>query len=84
MVERNAGEAIGFTNEMYQHVGATIVETAKEVYKIADMIVKVKEPQLNEYPLLREDQILFTYLHLAPDLQQTEALMSSGVACCCI
>ncbi len=77
LVETNAGAKIGFTDEMYRHAGATIVEHARDVYK-ADMIVKVKEPQVSEFPLLREGQVLFTYLHLAPDPVQTKALIDSG------
>ena len=56
-----------------------LIDTAKEVYDIAEMIVKVKEPLPQEYDLLREGQTLFTYLHLAPDAEQTEALLSRGV-----
>ncbi len=78
MVEHNAGEAIGFTNELYQQAGAHVVETAEQIFNDAEMIVKVKEPQLNECNMLREGQILFTYLHLAPDPKQAEALMKSG------
>lgn len=76
-VETNAGSAINFTDELYREAGATILSSAKEVYEIAEMIVKVKEPQPSEYDLLREGQILFTYLHLAPDPKQTEALIKS-------
>lgn len=78
LVEHNAGAGIGFGDEHYREQGIEVVGTAAEVYERADMIVKVKEPQPQEYPLIRENQILFTYLHLAPDLEQTEALMASG------
>ncbi len=78
LVETGAGSKIGFSDEMYKENGATIVSSAKDVYT-ADMIVKVKEPQASEYSLLREGQILFTYLHLAPDPEQTKALVESGV-----
>lgn len=77
LVEKGAGEKIGFTDSMYLANGAIIVESPKEVYS-ADMIVKVKEPQPTEYKLLKEGQILFTYLHLAPDPVQTQALVESG------
>ena len=75
VVETNAGVGIGFSDEDYINVGATISETAKAIFDAADMIVKVKEPQPVECAMLREGQILFTYLHLAPDLPQTEALV---------
>jgi len=77
IVEHDAGLGIGFTDEHYKDAGVTVVTSAEEVYAQADMIVKVKEPQSSEYGLLREGQILFTYLHLAPDLKQTEALIKS-------
>ncbi len=78
VVEHNAGFAIGFPDEMYQAVGATILDTAPEVFAKADMIVKVKEPQPVECEMLREGQILYTYLHLAPDPVQTQGLIKSG------
>ena len=78
-VQKSAGVASGFTDEEYAAAGATLLDTAKEVYDIAEMIVKVKEPLPQEYDLLREGQTLFTYLHLAPDAEQTEALLSRGV-----
>lgn len=77
-VETKAGTQIGFTDEMFQAAGARIVASAKDVYQ-AEMIIKVKEPQESEYPLLKEGQILFCYLHLAPDPVQTEALVKSKV-----
>lgn len=80
-VQRNAGNAIGLTDEMYHFAGAEILETAAEVFAGADMIVKVKEPQPEECAMLRENQILFTYLHLAPDPKQTMALIDSGAIC---
>lgn len=79
LVEKNAGEAIGFSDESYKQAGAEIVETASEVFAQADMIVKVKEPQPNECKMLRPGQVLFTYLHLAPDPIQAELLVASGV-----
>jgi alanine dehydrogenase len=78
IVEQNAANAIGFSDDCYREQGVEIVESAEDVYGRADMIVKVKEPQPSEYELLREGQILFTYLHLAPDLPQAKALMRSG------
>jgi alanine dehydrogenase len=68
-VENNAGEGSGFSNALYEKAGATIVKTASEIYKDADMVMHVKEPQPEEYDLIREDQIVFTYLHLAADEQ---------------
>src|SRR3990167_7391372 len=70
MVEHNAGFAINFFDENYIEAGAKIASCAAEIFSTADMIVKVKEPQPSEYPLIRRGQVLFTYLHLAPDLQQ--------------
>ncbi len=78
IVQHNAGEAINFTDDAYLAMGAKIADTIEEVYAQADMIVKVKEPQSSEYKLLREGQVLFTYLHLAPDPKQAEALIQSG------
>lgn len=78
-MEKNAGLASGFPDEEYVAYGAEILETAKEVYDIADMVVKVKEPLEQEFDLLREGQILFTYLHLAPDPVQTQALLKKKV-----
>ncbi len=81
LVEHEAGAGIGLSDSDYQQAGATLVELASDVFAQADMIVKVKEPQLAERAMLRPDQILFTYLHLAPDLEQTKALMASGAIC---
>jgi alanine dehydrogenase len=78
IVQRCAGEGIGISDEEYQRAGATITETAAEVFRTADMIVKVKEPQVNECKMLRPGQVLFTYLHLAPDPEQTQLLQESG------
>lgn len=78
LVETGAGAAINFTDADYQEAGAQIAANAQEVFQKADMIVKVKEPQAVECAMLREDQILFTYLHLAADKPQAEALMKSG------
>ena len=78
IIETNAGMGAGFTNEDYIAAGARIVDTAEEVFATADMIVKVKEPQAVERKMLREGQLLFTYLHLAPDPEQTHDLLESG------
>ncbi len=79
LVETGAGLGIGATDAHYRGAGATIVETAAELFEAADMIVKVKEPQAGERAMLRRGQILYTYLHLAPDPEQTAELMASGV-----
>ncbi len=76
-VETNAGAGIGLSDEEYMRVGATILPTAEAVFETADMIVKVKEPQPQECKMLKEGQILFTYLHLSADLSQTEGLIKS-------
>ncbi len=81
IVETNAGGGIGFSNADYEAAGATILGTAAEVFEKADMIVKVKEPQPQECAMLREGQLLYTYLHLAPDPGQTKALVESGAVC---
>ncbi len=78
-IEQGAGVCSGFSDPEYAAVGAEILDTAKAVYDSADMIVKVKEPLPEEFDLLREGQILFTYLHLAPDAEQTEALLNKKV-----
>ncbi|MCB1984237.1 MAG: alanine dehydrogenase [Burkholderiales bacterium] len=78
MVQKNAGLAIDLDDSRYQAAGAEIVESAEEIYARAELIVKVKEPQSTELGLLRAGQILFTYLHLAPDPEQTEGLLESG------
>ncbi|SFU31021.1 alanine dehydrogenase [Pseudoduganella namucuonensis] len=81
LVQKNAGAAIGLTDAMYASSGATIIDTAAEIFARAEMIVKVKEPQPQECAMLRENQILYTYLHLAPDPEQTKALVKSGAVC---
>lgn len=78
IVETNAGAGIGMTDADYTAAGATVVDSAREVFGRADLIVKVKEPQLAECKMLRRNQVLFTYLHLAADRAQTEALVKSG------
>ena len=78
MIETNAGAGIGIDDDAYRAVGAEVVGSPEEVFAAADMIVKVKEPQPSEYTLLREGQLLYTYLHLAPDEPQTRGLIESG------
>ena len=81
VVEHNAGLGIGMDDAAYAAAGATVVATAAEVFAAADMIVKVKEPQAVERRMLRRGQILFTYLHLAPDPGQAKELVDSGAVC---
>jgi alanine dehydrogenase len=78
MVQTAAGEGAGISDDEYKSAGATIMPDAATIFAQADMIVKVKEPQLAECAMLRPGQILFTYLHLAPDPEQAKALMKSG------
>ena len=78
VVESGAGAAIGFDDEAYAAAGADVMARAAEVFAVAEMIVKVKEPQPGEITSLREDQLLFTYLHLAADPEQTHGLLRSG------
>ncbi|SMY06774.1 alanine dehydrogenase [Flavimaricola marinus] len=80
-VETGCGVGAGFVDEDYVAAGAAIVGTAAEVFAAADLIVKVKEPQAVERKMLREGQVLFTYLHLAPDPEQTRDLIASGATC---
>ncbi len=79
VVETGAGNGIGCPDAAYRAVGGIVLDDAPAIYSSSDMIVKVKEPLPQEYPLLRDGQLLFTYLHLAPDLKLTEALVASGV-----
>jgi len=79
LIETNAGAGIGASDSDYVAAGAKIAATANEVFQNSDMIVKVKEPQPSEWVQLREGQILYTYLHLAPDPEQTKGLLASGV-----
>ncbi|MCF8496637.1 MAG: alanine dehydrogenase [Alphaproteobacteria bacterium] len=78
LIETGAGAAINFTDDVYIKAGAKIAKSAAEVFQKAEMIVKVKEPQPSEIKMLREDQVLFTYLHLAADPEQATGLMKSG------
>jgi alanine dehydrogenase len=79
VVERSAGAGAGYPDADYTQAGATLVSDHGTVFEQADLVVKVKEPQPSEYPLLRSGQLLFTYLHLAASRSLTEALMKSGV-----
>ena len=81
LVQTGAGEGIGATDDDYRRAGAEIAASAEDVFKRAEMIVKVKEPQPIERAMLRDGQILFTYLHLAPDPEQTADLLKSGAIC---
>ncbi len=78
MVETTAGDAVGFTDADYTAAGATIGATPADVYAACDMVMHVKEPQPSEYDMIRKDQIVFTYLHLAADEQQTNALIEAN------
>ena len=80
-VQKYAGEGIGATDDDYRSAGATIIDNPSNIFSEADMIVKVKEPLEPERKLLREEQVLFTYLHLAPDPEQTSDLVKSGAVC---
>ncbi len=81
MVEMNGGAGVGFSDDDYRQAGADIADSAEQIFARADLIVKVKEPQAQECKMLREGQTLFTYLHLAPDAQQTQLLVESGATC---
>jgi alanine dehydrogenase len=78
-VENRAGEGSGFANELYEKEGATILGTADEIWQTGEMIVKVKEPISPEYPRMRENQLLFTYLHLAPEFELTKQMTERGI-----
>jgi len=82
-VQKTAGEGSGFTDEQYVKAGGQLLDTADDVWQTGDMIVKVKEPVAPEYPRMRENQLLFTYLHLAPELELTKQMLDryvTGVA----
>jgi len=81
IVQSGAGIGIGADDEAYSNAGASIIENAADIFAKAEMIVKVKEPQAIERQMLRKDQILYTYLHLAPDPEQTADLIESGAVC---
>lgn len=78
MIQASAGEGSGFSDQDYAQAGASIVQTAEEVWAKAELLVKVKEPIAKEYPLMRKGQVLFTYLHLAASKDCTDALIASG------
>ena len=78
-IQDNAGAAIGFSNENYTEAGATVLDTAEEVYSSAELVIKVKEPVESEFKYLRPDLTLFTYLHLAGDPENAKKLVSTGV-----
>ena len=80
-VERNAAAGIGIPDDAYRAAGATVVDSAANVFAASDLIVKVKEPQASEIAMLRQGQVLFTYLHLAADKAQTEGLLRTGATC---
>ena len=81
LVQNNGGFEAGFTNEDYKNVGAKIIDKAEDIFKKADIIVKVKEPQMNEVAMIRENQIIYTYLHLAAAKELTEGLIKSKAVC---
>src|ERR1017187_1714423 len=81
VVERGAGIGAGYPDAEYESAGAKMLDVHAEIFAQADLIIKVKEPLLSEYPLLKKGQILFTYLHLAANRPLTEALMKSGATC---
>ena len=78
LVEKNAGRASGFGNALYKTAGAEIVESSKDIFKKAEMIMRVKEPQPSEFELIKKDQIYFAYLHLAASEDVTRAMISAG------
>jgi alanine dehydrogenase len=81
LVQNNGGFEAGFTNEDYKNSGAKIIDKAEDIFKQADLIVKVKEPQMNEVAMIRENQIIYTYLHLAAAKELTEGLIKSKSIC---
>ncbi|ACN17665.1 Ald2 [Desulforapulum autotrophicum HRM2] len=81
LVEKEAGVGSGYPDAAYLEAGATLVDTPAEIYKASDLVMHVKEPQPSEYDIIREDQIVFTYLHLAADEPQTKALVKSKAVC---
>ena len=81
LIQKNGGFEAGFTNEDYKNSGAKIIDKAEDIYKRAELIVKVKEPQMNEVAMIRENQIIYTYLHLAAAKELTEGLMKSKAVC---
>jgi alanine dehydrogenase len=78
-VQKTAGEGSGFSDDQYVKAGGKLLDTADDIWKTGDMIVKVKEPIAPEYPRMRENQLLFTYLHLAPEFELTKQMMERKV-----
>ncbi len=81
LVEKNSGYEAGFENEQYKKSGAKIVDKAEDIFNDSEIIVKVKEPLANEIEMIRENQIVFTYLHLAAGKQLTDGLVKSKSVC---
>ena len=81
LIQNNGGFEAGFTNEDYEKSGAKIIEKAADIFKFAEIIVKVKEPQMNEVKMIRENQIIYTYLHLAAAKELTEGLIKTKSIC---
>lgn len=81
LVEKKAGVGAGFSDSSYRGAGAELIDESEEIYRRADMVMHVKEPQPEEYPFIREGQIIFTYLHLAANEQLTRELLASGAVC---
>ena len=81
LIQNNGGYEAGFTNEDYKNVGAKIIDSAEEIFKKSEIIVKVKEPQISEVKMIRENQIIYTYLHLAAAKELTEGLIKSKSVC---
>ena len=77
LIQKNSGEGIGATDDEYKKVGVDVIDSPEEIFKRSDMIVKVKEPQEIEWKMLKEDQIIFTYIHLAADPNQAKGLIDS-------
>jgi alanine dehydrogenase len=77
MVEKGAGEGSAYSNDDYKRAGAVIGDSAEEIYRKADMVMKVKEPLPVEYPMIRKGQVLFTYFHFAASLELTQAIIAS-------
>ena len=79
LIQKNAGASIGFIDDQYINAGAKILDSAEDVYKSSEMVVKVKEPVPEEYKFLRDDLTLFAYLHLAGDPENAKKLIDTGV-----
>ena len=81
LIQAGAGLGSGLADEAYEQAGATLVDSGKEVFEQAELIVKVKEPQASEFPLIRKNQTIFTYFHFAADRKLTQAMIDSGALC---